>query len=489
MLLLSLVKLFITLLLLGTTTCAAAASGGSGGPSSPAKIIHNTESIDFEADEGLQPLDPAKAKLVQAFRRDVQSVYGADDHASLKAATRGSLQCDQLLATNGSAPSLSFEWKGQQLIAEQQAYYEFPQLNNRRVWIGDLVSTAAHPQAGLVTVTYNAVCDPDVFHLVLILNDDASGTRNVVKSTPCTSNDAAGDGGGGGIAKCTWFVQVATAQRDELEVQHRHRQLLTEQGAQQLDKRSSNNHTNSSSNGSTTTKAPTTSTMSRRLDDGSVIKIIHFYTPAVRAVYGDVKLKSMLAAAMVTMNQAVLNSKLPFRFVNVGIYPITNYNTNMHQQTLADLQAGLVPGVHAKRDLYKADLVQVLINDGSYCGYGSVMDQPSLSFAPYAYSTIFPECLSMFSHIHEVGHNMGANHDSINAPSGGAFPNGRGFRYCDAVGSYRTLLSYSCSASTRVPYFSSPALVYMGKPTGTTTADNASVLRATYKTVANFRLG
>jgi hypothetical protein len=67
------------------------------------------------------------------------------------------------------------------------------------------------------------------------------------------------------------------------------------------------------------------------------------------------------------------------------------------------------------------------------------------------------------------------------------------WRYCDdgvtAGPYYRTVMSYSCSGATRVPYFSSPVITYSGKATGNAGADNAKVLQLTHYTAANFKQG
>jgi hypothetical protein len=45
----------------------------------------------------------------------------------------------------------------------------------------------------------------------------------------------------------------------------------------------------------------------------------------------------------------------------------------LDMQTLADLNANRIPNVQNWRNQYKADLVQVIINNGEYCGFGNVM--------------------------------------------------------------------------------------------------------------------
>lgn len=43
------------------------------------------------------------------------------------------------------------------------------------------------------------------------------------------------------------------------------------------------------------------------------------------------------------------------------------------------------------------------------CRY--VMKNPTTKFNDFAYSIVHVHCLSNLSHIHEIGHNLGANHD------------------------------------------------------------------------------
>jgi hypothetical protein len=62
------------------------------------------------------------------------------------------------------------------------------------------------------------------------------------------------------------------------------------------------------------------------------------------------------------------------------------------------------------------------------------------------------------------------------------------WKYCTDPSPYRSVMANACSgvAVSRVPYFSSPLIVYQDKTTGTATADNARVLRETRLVVSNF---
>lgn len=39
------------------------------------------------------------------------------------------------------------------------------------------------------------------------------------------------------------------------------------------------------------------------------------------------------------------------------------------------------------------------------------MNSPNPKFEAYAYSIVHVHCINNLSHIHELGHNLGANHD------------------------------------------------------------------------------
>jgi hypothetical protein len=91
------------------------------------------------------------------------------------------------------------------------------------------------------------------------------------------------------------------------------------------------------------------------------------------------------------------------------------------------------------------------------------------------------------SFAHELGHNMGSQHNPENG-SGPTFPYGFG-HYVN--GSYRTVMSYvdPCpSGCTRVAYFSNPNVIFNGAATGINNArDNARSINNTADTIAGYR--
>ena len=103
-----------------------------------------------------------------------------------------------------------------------------------------------------------------------------------------------------------------------------------------------------------------------------------------------------------------------------------------------------------------------------------------------------------FSFGHEIGHNMGLNHDVGTMGRCDSHPNSYNYAYRDPDGSFRTIMAYYCRTTqcdnnkangcTRIQRFSTPLLTYetTGKKLGTVKADNARVLNENRYEVANF---
>jgi Metallo-peptidase family M12 len=442
-------------------------------------LFSNAEYVDCKAENG--------TGVVLQCKKDVESkIDMADTLSTANFAKKADLDCSKL-ELKGELDTVTITWFGEEITAVRKHFSSYPQLQGRHVWVGELVAE----KVGSLTVVWNDACDPDVFQLDVVLNDDNESSKYSIKTTACTGkNDS---------PTCTWMTLVKTEERDEMERdEHPSRHLLeqhhtdetraldaeiallsqmdsTERGRRLLD--------NGEEGGTVLMDS------GRRLDDGSVLKVLWMYTPQARAVYGEATLRSMIAAGVSTANLALVNSGIKLKIVCVGMFATEGYNTNDHMQTLDDLNNGRVPGVLRKRNLYKADLVQVVIQDSSYCGYGSLMQTPSVAFEKYGYSTVFAGCFSNLSNLHELLHNLGANHDRSSAGAVADGSTNYGYRYCDKPGSFRTVMSYSCPSSTRVPYISSPNLWYMGRRTGSAEADNVSTIKKALWTASNFRLG
>jgi hypothetical protein len=122
------------------------------------------------------------------------------------------------------------------------------------------------------------------------------------------------------------------------------------------------------------------------------------------------------------------------------------------------------------------------------CGLGYMMSTPSTGFAGYAYSLVDQTCAAgNLSLAHEMGHNMGLNHDPANASGTPSYTYAYGFQ--QPSGLFRTVMAYPCPAGScpRLMYFSNPGVAFNGHATGTSTQNNALALNNTVSAVANFR--
>ena len=131
----------------------------------------------------------------------------------------------------------------------------------------------------------------------------------------------------------------------------------------------------------------------------------------------------------------------------------------------------------------------MVIESTEYCGLSNLLPGLRPDFAPLARSVVYSGCINTYSHIHEIGHTMGLQHDRGNAVALTDFSYGFGFRYCGPTNAFRSIMAYPCDSSTRVPLFSSPNVTYHRTATGNAQNNNVRVLQQTHVVVANFMSG
>jgi len=153
---------------------------------------------------------------------------------------------------------------------------------------------------------------------------------------------------------------------------------------------------------------------------------------------------------------------------------------------------GIVDSLHTSRDANSADLVSVItdLSPGT-CGIAYLPasgDPAELD----AYSLVDFDCgVGNLSFPHELGHNMCAHHDPVNAGANPCQPDG--FGHFGIAENLRTIMSYAnvangCVGCVRVPYFSNPNVSYNGWTTGILgSRDNSRVLETTDLDVSNYR--
>lgn len=436
--------------------------------------------------------------------RDLWRRFGAGsqpDIMTVLKAKQATIDCESL-HLSGDMDEFAFDFEGTSIEATKISYKEFPGYDGRRVWKGDLKDSL-----GYLTLVWDETCDPDIFHLEVKLPNADADKRISINSV----NDKAGD------YNSVWLAAVEWKGMEEAEGENHHnRRRITKEDLsdklldpeiQSLDAdiellrlaSEGDVHANEQFHkgaGRRLSDGTVLMPSGRVLQDGSTIRVLYLYTSkAMIAVGGKSPMESMILAGVVTANQAYASSGINVKVEVAAILPVTYSAENVGGMTvaLAGVANGDVPGAHAARDTYQADLVQMVIDDPSYCGYGYIMTANSASFESYAYSVVYHGCFNYYSNIHEMSHNMGADHDYASASHSTAWNYGVGYKYCDdgstSAPYTRTIMSYACNGSTRMPYFSSPKVYLKGRATGTSTADNVSVLNATRFTVANFRTG
>ncbi len=249
-------------------------------------------------------------------------------------------------------------------------------------------------------------------------------------------------------------------------------------------------------------------------DDGSQIDVLVVYTPAARSAEGGTaQIEALIALAVAEANQAYQNSGVTPRLnlvytAEVAYTESGSFSTDLDR--LKNTTDGFMDNVHTLRDTYKADVVSLIINDTQYCGLGYFMNTAGAGFAPWAFSVVARTCATgYYSFAHELGHNMGLQHDWY--VDDGVYEYTYSHGYLNVSGGWRTIMSYNseCSDSstycTRLQYFSNPGVLYGGAPmgvsAGTSTscvagdlghpacdAENFRVLNNNAYTVANFRV-
>lgn len=224
-------------------------------------------------------------------------------------------------------------------------------------------------------------------------------------------------------------------------------------------------------------------------DDGSVIDVLVVYTPAARiAAGGTAAIQSLAHASISSTNAAYQNSGIETSVNLVHMAEIDYTEASSFGVDLTNLRTGAVPGVHALRDEYAADLVAMLNSGSGACGVAYLMQALSSDFESWAFSVTHHGCaVGNLTFAHELGHNQGCAHDIDNAGTSGAFPFSYGWRWLTSSGSlHRSVMAYS--PGIRVPHFSNPDVTEGGAPTGSPgEADNATTINETAYTVANFR--
>lgn len=242
-----------------------------------------------------------------------------------------------------------------------------------------------------------------------------------------------------------------------------------------------------------TNHAPSSATPTGQLaSTASQVDVLVVYTPQARAsAGGQAAMEALIQLAVLESNTIYANSQASVQLRLVHTDEVAYTETGSFTTELMRLQSptdGYLDAVHTLRNTYGADAVSLIVDESASCGLGYVMTNATASFQGYAFNVVARTCATgYYSFAHELGHNFGCQHDRQNGGTG-LFPYSYGYR--NPAGTWRTVMAYP--PGTRIPYFSNPAVVYQGEPTGVASTsplgcDNARTLTFSAPVIAAFR--
>ncbi|QNP71372.1 hypothetical protein IAG44_19320 [Streptomyces roseirectus] len=234
----------------------------------------------------------------------------------------------------------------------------------------------------------------------------------------------------------------------------------------------------------------------------SVVDTLVAYTPKAKAeAGGDAQIRAQAVKGVTLANEAFASSGIKVRLrlvftTPVDVPPAYDTVSGASLAAFAKKNDGIADTLPALRDKYGADQVSVIAGGKAAGGIGYIPAPAGPSWSEWTYTVVAQSAIASYSFGHEIGHNLGSNHDWTTDP---AQPDNGASGYFPAKGEFSTLMAYesSCRTATkgtcgRVNRFSNSHQKYrgltLGKPmTQTDSADSAAVLGASGKAVAAYR--
>lgn len=223
------------------------------------------------------------------------------------------------------------------------------------------------------------------------------------------------------------------------------------------------------------------------VDSGDRIDVLVVYTTATKNFLGgDAQAQVLSQNAIDSTNTAYINSRIRQRVRMVSAQEWVYTETTSYSTDLSNLRNSAA--IQTIRNTVNADLVAAIGEISGACGVGYLMGSNPAGNPNNGFTVTARSCaVGNLSFAHELGHNMGSQHNPENG-SGATYPYGYG-HYANGV--FRTVMSYvdPCpNGCTRRAYFSNPFIAYQGIPTGLDNLrDNARSINNTADAIANYR--
>ncbi len=204
------------------------------------------------------------------------------------------------------------------------------------------------------------------------------------------------------------------------------------------------------------------------------LRVLVLYTP--NAASDSSSIKADLTLMMRQLNEALARNANFKVTAELAAAQEVDYTEDgdmaVDLDRLSGKEEGYFDNVRQLRDKYKADLVHLLIRgSGDGCGIGWLLDPKDPGANDWGFSVSDRECaVGNYSFIHELGHNLGLNHDRAVVSEAGV--DDFNFGYVDLDKRIRTVMAYNdaCAAEhlncRRYPVFSSPYITVNGVPIG-----------------------
>lgn len=229
-------------------------------------------------------------------------------------------------------------------------------------------------------------------------------------------------------------------------------------------------------------------------DASTTVDLLVVYTP--QALVGSGSQAAMDAVIELAVQETNLGYEasdvdVELRVVHRAetVYDESGFDWSDTLSRLRGTSDGFMDEIHGLRDAYGADHVVLLVDTvGPYAGIGyQLINGTAPFFDAWAFSVVARDyATGAYTFGHELGHNMGANHDHDHAQGPGYFADSHGLQV--PTHGYRTIMAYSCDGCARINHWSNPTVTAVGAPTGVVgLADNARTLNQTALLTSQFR--